>query len=133
MTSQRQESVGRELQREISRILRLDIDDPLIGFVTITDVEMSPDLRHATVYFSVLGDEEQKRESGKGIRRAARYIRGLIAERMELRYTPSLRFELDETAEKAQRIEELLRQEAEELELNEEGDEGEEPDSDATD
>jgi ribosome-binding factor A len=133
MTSQRQESVGRELQREISRILRLDIDDPLIGFVTITDVEMSPDLRHATVYFSVLGDEEQKRESGKGIRRAAKYIRGLIAERMELRYTPSLRFELDETAEKAQRIEELLRQEAEELELKEEGDEGEEPDSDATD
>ena len=130
MTTQRQESVGRQLQKEIARILRVDIDDPLIGFVTITGVDMSPDLRHARVYYSVLGDEEQKRESGKGIRRAAKYIRGLIAERLELRYTPSLRFELDETAEKAQRIEELLRKEAEELELDEEG---EEPDSDATD
>ncbi|MBD3293526.1 MAG: 30S ribosome-binding factor RbfA, partial [Armatimonadia bacterium] len=129
MTTQRQESVGRELQEEIARILRVDIDDPLIGFVTITGVDMSPDLRHALVYYSVLGDEEQKRESGRGIRRAAKYIRGLIAERMELRYTPTLRFELDETAEKAQRIEELLRQEAEELDLD---DEGEEPDSDAT-
>lgn len=130
MTTHRQESVGRELQEEIARILRVDIDDPLIGFVTITGVDMSPDLRHARVYFSVLGDEEQKREAGKGIRRAAKYIRGLIADRMELRYTPTLRFELDETAEKAQRIEELLRQEAEELDLT---DEGEEPDSDATD
>lgn len=132
MTTQRQESVGRELQEEIARILRVDIDDPLIGeaFVTITGVDMSPDLRHALVYYSVLGDDEQKRESGRGIRRAGKYIRGLLAERMELRYTPTLRFELDETAEKAQRIEELLRQEAEELDLDEEG---EEPDRDATD
>ncbi len=127
MTTHRMESVGRELQKEISRILREDIDDPLIGFVTITDVEMSPDLKHAKVYFSVLGDEEEKRETGKGIRRAGKFIRGLIAERMDLRYTPTLRFELDETAEKAQRIEKLLRQEAEELDLD---DEGEEPDFD---
>lgn len=123
MTTQRQESVGRQLQEEIARILRNDIDDPLIGFVTITGVDMSPDLRHARVYFSVLGDDEQKRESGKGIRRAAKFIRGLIAERMELRYTPTLRFELDETAEKAQRIEKLLRSEAEELDLDDEGEE----------
>lgn len=129
MTTHRMESVGRELQQEISNILRVDIDDPLIGFVTITGVEMSPDLKHARVYFSVLGDEEQKRESAKGIRRAAKYIRGLIAERMDLRYTPTLRFELDETAEKAQRIEKLLRQEAEELQLE---DGAERSDSDAS-
>jgi len=129
MTTHRMESVGRELQHEISNILRVDIDDPLIGFVTITGVDMSPDLKHARVYFSVLGDEEHKRESAKGIRRAAKYIRGLIAERMDLRYTPTLRFELDETAEKAQRIETLLRQEAEELQLE---DEAEGSDSDAS-
>ncbi len=132
MPSQRQESVGRELQEEIARIVQHDIDDPLIGFVTITDVDISPDLRHAIVYYSVLGDDEQKRESGKGIRRAAKYIRGLIAERLDLRYTPTLRFELDETAEKAQRIEELIRQEAEELDLDQET-ETEESASDATD
>jgi ribosome-binding factor A len=130
MTTHRQESVAKELQEEIGRIVDGEIDDPLIGFVTITGVDISPDLRHARVYYSVLGDDEQKRESGKGIRRAAKYIRGLVAERMDLRYTPTLRFELDETAEKAQRIEELLRQEAEELDS---GEEGEEPESDATD
>ncbi|MGM0493190.1 MAG: 30S ribosome-binding factor RbfA [Armatimonadota bacterium] len=130
MTTHRQESVARELQEEIGRIIDREIDDPLIGFVTITGVDISPDLRHARVYYSVLGDDEQKRESGRGVRRAAKYIRGLIAERMDLRYTPTLRFELDETAEKAQRIEDLLRREAEELDR---GEEGEEPESDATD
>lgn len=130
MTTHRQQSIARELQEEIGRIINKDIDDPLIGFVSISGVDISPDLRHARVYYSVLGDEEQKREAGKGIRRAAKYIRGLIAERLDLRYTPTLRFELDETAEKAQRIEELLRKESEELQLSEEG---EEPESDATD
>ncbi len=120
MATHRMESVARELQEEISHILQRDIDDPLIGFVTITDVDITPDLKHARVYFSVLGDEEQKRESSKGVRRAAKYIRGLIAERMDLRYTPTLTFVLDETAEKAQRIELLLRQEAAELQISDE-------------
>ncbi len=119
MTTHRMESVGRELQEEIAEIVRTEIDDPLIGFVTITDVEMSPDLKHARVYFSVLGDEQEKRDSARGIRRAAKFIRGRIAERIELRYVPTLRFVLDETAERAQRIEMLLRREAEELHLEE--------------
>ncbi len=116
MATHRQESVGRELQEEIAQIVREEIDDPLIGFVTITDVDVSPDLKHARVYFSVLGSDQQKADSAKGMRRAAKYIRGLIAERMHLRYVPTLRFEFDETPERAQRIERLLRQEAEELE-----------------
>jgi len=119
MTTHRMESVGRELQEVIAELLRTEIDDPLIGFVTVTDVEMSPDLKHARVYFSVLGDEEDKRDTGRGLRRAAKRLRGLIAERMELRYVPELRFILDETAEQAARIEALLRQEAEELDLEE--------------
>ncbi len=119
MSTHRMESVGRELQEEIAEIVRTEIDDPLVGFVTITDVEMSPDLKHARVYFSVLGDEQQKRDSARGIRRAAKFIRGRVAERIELRYVPTLRFLLDETAERAQRIEMLLRREAEELQLEE--------------
>jgi len=112
MTSNRMVSVGRQIQAEIADIIRSEIDDPLIGFVTITDVEMSPDLKHARVYYSVLGDEEQKEASGRGLRRAGSFIRGLIGERMELRYTPTLRFVHDETPERAQRIEELLRENA---------------------
>ena len=125
MPTQRMISVGREVQRAIAKILSDEIDDPLIGFVTVTDVEMSPDLRHAKVYLSVLGSEEEKADSMKGIRRAGKFIRGQLADRVELRYVPSLRFELDETAEKAQRIEELLRSEAEELDI-------EEPDADGS-
>ncbi|MGD9495106.1 MAG: 30S ribosome-binding factor RbfA [Armatimonadota bacterium] len=124
MTSHRMQSVGRELQEQIAEILRTEIDDPLIGFATITDVEMSPDLKHARVYVSVLGDEQHKRDTMRGIRRAGKFIRGQIAERMELRYVPELRFELDETAERAQRIEQLLREEAAELHLEEPHDDG---------
>jgi len=112
MSTHRMESVGREVQREIANIVRDEIDDPLIGFVTITDVEMSSDLRHAQVYFSVLGDDEAKEDAGKGLRRAAKFIRGLIGERMDLRNVPTIRFYLDETAERAQRIEALLRDNA---------------------
>ncbi len=119
MTTHRMESVARELQEGISEILRTEIDDPLIGFVTITGVDISPDLKHARVYFSVLGDDQAKLETTRGVRRAVKRIRGLVAKRMALRHVPALRFELDETAERAQRIEELLRQEAEELHLEE--------------
>ncbi len=119
MSTNRTESVGREIQRAISEILRTEIDDPLIGFVTVTGVDMSPDLKYARVYVSVLGDEEAKTASMKGVRRARKFIRGQLAERVELRYVPELTFELDETAEKAQRIEELLRSDAEELDIEE--------------
>lgn len=125
MTTHRMESVGRELQEEIAEIIRTEIDDPLIGFVTITDVEMSPDLKHARVFFSVLGNEQEKQDTARGVRRAAKFIRGRIAGRVELRYVPTLRFILDETAERAQRIEMLLRQEAEELDLEETDPDGE--------
>ncbi len=109
MGTHRMESVGREVQREIANIVLNEIDDPLIGFVTITDVEMSADLRYANVYFSVLGDDDAKQDAGRGLRRAGKFIRGLIGERMDLRSVPVLRFHLDETAEKAQRIEAILR------------------------
>ena len=112
MTTHRMESVGREIQREIANIVRDEIDDPLIGFVTIADVEMSPDLRHARVYFSVLGDDDAKRDAGRGLRRAAKFIRGLIGDRMDLRNVPMIRFYLDETAERAQRIEAIIRDNA---------------------
>ena len=110
MGTNRMESVGREVQREIANIVLKEIDDPLVGFVTITDVEMSADLRHAKVFFSVLGDDDAKEGAGRGLRRAGKFIRGLIGERMDLRSVPVLRFHLDETAEKAQRIEQILRE-----------------------
>ena len=113
--NQRLERINSLIREEISGMLRKDIHDPLIGFVTIIDVDVSADLRHAKVFFSVLGDTEQVRNSIKGLLRARKFINSRLAERLELRYIPKIRFVLDETAAKAQRMQQLLTHEHEEL------------------
>ncbi len=125
MTTHRMESVGREIQKEIGRIVDVEIDDPLIGFVTITGVDMSADLKHADVYFSAIGEPDAMENAFTGLKRARKFIRRLIGERLELRYVPEIRFHPDHTPERAQHIEELLRAEAAELEASE--DQGDEP------
>ena len=113
--NQRLERINNLIRSEISTMLTRDLHDPLIGFVTITEVDVSPDLRHAKVFFSVLGDAEQVKASIKGLLRARKFINSRLAERVELRYIPHLRFLLDETAANAQRMQELLSQEHDEL------------------
>jgi ribosome-binding factor A len=111
----RLERVGQLIRDEIADILHREIQDPLIGFVTLTEVEVSPDLRHAKVFFSVLGSPEQVQDSIKGLLRARKHINALLADRLDLRYIPKLRFVYDDTAAKAQRMAELLRHEHEVL------------------
>lgn len=113
--NQRLERINNIIREEISDLLRREIHDPLIGFVTITEVDTSPDLRHAKVFFSVLGDPEQVKSSIKGLLRARKYLNSRLAERIDLRYTPNLRFVLDETAAKAQLMHQLLTKEQDEL------------------
>ena len=95
----RSERVEGQLKREISKILQEDLKDPRIGFVTITRINLTLDLRYARVYFSVMGDDKVKEESLKGIKSAIGFIRKLIAERMKLRYVPELYFKLDNSIE----------------------------------
>jgi len=95
--------------------MRRELQDPLIGFATVTGVEVTADLKHAKVFVSVLGDEESKQSTMKALRRGHKYIRAVLADRITLKSIPELNFRLDETAERAQRIEILLRQSAEEL------------------
>ena len=111
----RLERVGQLIRDEIADILRREIHDPLIGFVTLTEVEVSSDLRHAKVFFSVLGTPEQVQDSIKGLLRARKHINALLADRIDLRYIPKLRFVYDETAAKAQRMEQLLHDQHETL------------------
>ena len=87
----------------------MDVDDPAVGLVTITDAEVSADMRNSRVYYSVLGSDEQVETTGRAIRRAAKFINVRLADRLEMKYTPSLYFTLDQTAQHAQRIEQLLR------------------------
>jgi ribosome-binding factor A len=118
--------VARRLQTEIARILLREVEDPLIRFVTITDVEVSPDLKHARVFFSVLGEgADDPLETLHGLRRARKFIQHRLAEDAELRFTPMLDFRYDATAQRAQRIEEILHQLADEGEEHSEGPDGE--------
>jgi ribosome-binding factor A len=122
MPTQRQLRVADRLRREIAHILRREVEDPRVGFVTITDVEVSPDLKHARVFFSVLGDSpDEPREALRGLIRARSFIRKCLADQAELRFTPELEFRYDPTAERAQRIEMLLHQIAAERGPAEEG------------
>jgi len=94
------------------------LKDPGLGFVTITGVDTSPDLRSARVYYSVLGDEAQHRETEAALLRASPRIRVVVGRQVRLKFLPELHFELDEAIERGRRMEEILRR------LREERDEG---------
>jgi ribosome-binding factor A len=91
-----------------------DLKDPRVGFVTVTDVRTSPDLRHARVYVSVLGKRgrastsEQREASLEGLRSGHGFLQGRIASELRMKRTPALEFALDDTAEKAARLEALI-------------------------
>ncbi len=93
---------------EISNILLRNIKDPRIGFVTITKVIVSDDLRHAKVYVSIMGEEKEKKNSLKGLHSAAGFIRKELGHRVHLRYVPEVVFKLDDSMEKSARILSLL-------------------------
>ncbi len=106
--SQRVQRVAEEIKQEIGKIIHDELKDPRIGFVTITKVDLSPDLRYASVYFSVLGTKKELRDTQVGLARSAGFIRKLLGRRMKLRYTPQVTFRLDESAEYSIRISEVL-------------------------
>ncbi|MFC1667171.1 30S ribosome-binding factor RbfA [Candidatus Omnitrophota bacterium] len=95
----RSEKVQVQLKKEISRILHGDLKDPRIGFVTVTRIDLTGDLRYAKVYFSVMGDEAKQESSAEGIKSAVGYIRKLVGERLKLKYVPELSFKLDKSIE----------------------------------
>lgn len=102
-------------EKELGDIISRKIKDPRVGFVTVTDVQVSRDLQIATVYISVLGDEEQKENTLKGLAKAKGFIRSEIGQRIRLRKTPEISFEFDESIGYGHRIDTLLH------EINKEG------------
>jgi ribosome-binding factor A len=108
--SKRPERVGELIRAELSSMIRSDLHDPAIGFVTITQVQMSHDLRTARVYFSCLGGPEEFDKVREGFDRAAGYLRREIGRRCRLRYAPELHFFPDRSAETGARIEKILRE-----------------------
>ncbi len=100
-----------EAMREVlSGAITQDLKDPRIGFVTVTSVSTSSDLRHANVWVSVLGDETQRRLTLEGLQSAHGILQGVVARELRLKHTPQLVFAYDDTAEKAARLEQILRE-----------------------
>lgn len=108
--SLRANRVGEQMKKELTEIIGRKIKDPRIGFVTVTDVAVTGDLQQATVYISVLGDEEQKENTLKGLAKAKGFIRSEIGQRIRLRKTPEIAFEFDESIAYGNRIDTLIHQ-----------------------
>ncbi|MFZ2049579.1 MAG: 30S ribosome-binding factor RbfA [Solirubrobacteraceae bacterium] len=111
MSSDRLARVEEAIREVIADAMAGDIKDPRVGFVTVTDVRTSPDLRHAHVHVSVLGDEQQREASIEGLRSAHGFLQRQIAAQLRLKRTPTLQFHYDQTTDNAMRIESLMRQE----------------------
>lgn len=107
--TRRTERLQEFIKEQVSEIIQQHVRDPRIGFVSITDVEVSADLRHAKIFVSVLGDEDAKTASMAGLESAVKFIRGELGRRLQMRYTPEIMFRLDTSIERGSRVVSLLR------------------------
>jgi ribosome-binding factor A len=106
----RPERVADQIRAEVSGMIARDLRDPGIGFITITKVQVSPDLQHARVYYTSLGDPAARRNTGRALERASPFMRRQIGQRLRLRRTPELDFVFDESIEHQDRVEQLLQE-----------------------
>lgn len=106
--SQRSSQVAEELRKIISMILLREINDPRMGFVTVTRIELTEDLRYARVFYSVLGNEEQKLATQEALSEYMGLIRRMAVERINMKYAMEMKFELDPSIEHSFRIESIL-------------------------
>ena len=113
MTGRRPERLAEQIKEEVSLIIAGEVEDPRVGFVTVTDAKLTPDLRYAKIYVSVMGTEAEVKESLAALKHAAGFIRTQLGAVLRMRRTPELHFVYDETTETAARIEELLSEEVE--------------------
>ena len=122
MPGRRPEKVAERIKEEVSQIIAGDLKDPRLGFITVTDARVSPDLRHARIYVSVMGSDQAINSSLAALKSASGFIRRELGSSLHLVRTPELHFERDQTAMSASRIEEILREESEKLREREEQD-----------
>ena len=108
MSQLRVEKVQELMKQEISEIILRELKDPRLGFITVTDVECTGDLREAKIYVSLMGSEKQIKDSWEGLQSSLGYIRREIGQRIRLRFTPELKFELDKSLDYSAHIQELL-------------------------
>jgi ribosome-binding factor A len=108
MATARMRRVNEAVREVLSAQLAAGLKDPRIGFVTVTGVETSPDLRNARVYFSVLGDEDAREEALAGLRHSKGFLQSVINSELRMKRTPTLDFVYDSTSERAARLSRLI-------------------------
>jgi len=107
--SRRHERVAEQIRGVLVELIR-EVRDPRVGFVTLTGVELSPDLKQARVFVSRLGSEAERASAVEGLNHAATFLRRALADRARLRFTPGLRFVSDATLERGSRVEAILQE-----------------------
>lgn len=120
----RPDRVADQIRAEVADMIARELHDPGLGFLTLTRVRVSPDLQHACIYFTTLGDPAARRNTSRALERASSFMRRQLGRRLRLRRVPELEFVFDETIEHQDRIERLLQ------ELHTERPEGKDPSND---
>lgn len=100
--------IGEQIRRELAGMIRLELKDPRVGLVTLTDVEVSPDYAHARVFFTVIGGADQIAAATAGLDRAAGFLRRELSHRIKLRGIPQLHFTYDDSVERGVRLSRLI-------------------------
>lgn len=109
MQGSRKRRVGHLVQMELGQLVLTRVKDPRLGFVTITHVDMSADLKSACVYYSVIGDEKKKKDTKIALEKAAGFLQARIAEAIELRCTPKLIFRYDDSFDQGMEIDRMIK------------------------
>jgi ribosome-binding factor A len=104
----RSRRIADQVQRDLSDVIRLELKDPRVGMITITDVEVTPDHKLAKVFFTVLGDETRIEETTRALGHAAGFLRSHLAHRFETRSVPQLQFVYDASVERGVRLSHLI-------------------------
>ena len=103
----RPQRLGDLIQRDLSELIRLELRDPRVGMITITSVDVSPDMSHAKVFFTIL-EKQKLQDTLDGLKRSAGFLRSQLARRLKIYTTPELRFEYDESVERGDRLSRLI-------------------------
>ena len=111
MGKERMRRVNEAVREVLGTAISTELKDPRVGFVTVTAVDTSADLRHARVFVSVLGDEHRREDSLAGLSSSRGYLQGRVARELRLKHTPQLQFQYDPTTDRGMRITQLLREE----------------------
>ena len=104
----RPDRVGEQIRKELSELIAREVHDPGIGFLTVTQVKMTPDLQNARVYYTIIGDEKARKDTQRALGRATPYLRRQVGNRVRLKTVPTLEFFYDLSIERQDRIEKIM-------------------------